>query len=322
MKYKCNTCGHQFEGELYTTQECPECHGQDIEPIKRTFPKKWLIIALGVMAVVSLIFLLCKCCFGKTAVSCAMEETMDSFIVIVEMGNDIVPNKTFIIRVSDEEGIVVDSCYVSDGHAVLSKVNMTRDSMTYTFDIFRVDNAEFKRKWTTENTYLCVVPHAPEILVADDGIVFDERSKTFTITVSVASGKVSQFWLYYYDPITNDSTILCPPQEDSVFKNVKPMDCRLYICAVGSNGLVSDAQDRVLVAPYDLSVEDILRIIKNFNLGKAGYRSGDVCDSLFKCESYEKLIKNDKAELEENLMNCELMEQKCSYNSRTKKIVF
>lgn len=322
MKYRCNSCGHQFEGELYTTQKCPQCGSEEIDEVKRTFPMKWVYIALGVIAAIVLVFLMFKCCGGRSNVKCAMGITPEAFTITITSDKEAVPNKTFIVRVFDEEDGVVDSCYVSNGQAVFTRENMSRDSMTYTFEVFRIDNKDFVCKWTTEHVYLCVIEKAPCIMLAEEDIVFDKKSKTFTITVHVTSGQAAQYWIYYYDAKTNDSTILCSPQQESVFKNVKPIESRIYITAQGVNGMIAEPQDRELNVPFDFSVEDIERIIRNFNAGKDGYRCGDVCDSLFKFESSEKLIKNDRGQLEQDFMMCELMEQKCSYNPKTKKIVF
>ena len=58
-KYKCNNCGHEFEGDL-STQNCPACGNTNIQKKDNT---KNIIIMVEIVVIILLLF---KYCSGTT----------------------------------------------------------------------------------------------------------------------------------------------------------------------------------------------------------------------------------------------------------------
>lgn len=270
MKFRCLNpeCGHEFTGDPYTTQSCPKCGNMDIEEVKTKFPKwlNWVIV--GVAALIILL-LMPKGCQkeGTLYVEADMEDPYNIVLQFKENGEAPAKN-VYIVRVFDEDGEVVDSCYVRESEVRFAKDRFTGDQVTYTFNVYRIDNSPFKIHWKGPNSFTTeAVPKAPMIRVEPP--IGDIGAGTYTITVVVDSGDVSQFVLYYYSNGNDTSVVM--RQKDPIFKNVQPTGkYRLYVRALGTNGLWSEEKQcgntstRPVPPPKKLSkseIDDVLNAV-------------------------------------------------------------
>lgn len=316
MKFKCNVCGHIFEGDPYSTQSCPQCGSPDISQVKSSISKQLLSrILIGIFALVIIILVVGKCggCSSQQGISCDLITDSDPIIVNVLEGRKAASNNKYIIRVQNEDGIYVDSAKVAGGRASVSKEHLNIPNMVYSFQISRIDRSRISPRWIHGNTYLCVVEKAPCISVTNP--IPNMQSKTWTINVSVDSGDVSRFILFYVNP--QKDTVIVTSQEESSFKSIQPMPrINFFIQAIGNNGLKSN-----ICGPYRLGIptpppppmspaqiDAILSAVARGDM-KAGTAAAKLRGQV-----------SNSGELENMLTESYADNHKCHYNPGTKRI--
>lgn len=313
MKFKCNACSHVFEGDSYSTQNCPNCGSTDIQEVKSTLSKKVLVrILIGVAAiiVILLLFKACKGCQGgPQSVNCDLITDCDPIIVNVQEGSKAASNNAFIIRVIDENGEYVDSARVNGGKASISKLHLNVPDVVYTFLIARIDKGKLNAHWNNGNTYFFTIEKAPVIHVAHP--TPNMANKTWTIDVTVDSGDVAQFILYSVNP--QKDTVVLATQEGATFTGVQPMpNNNVFVQAIGTNGLKSNicSLGRLGIPTPPMSPAEVEAILTAVANGKM--KAGD---------AVQKLRRGQVGGDLENVLNESYTNhQKCQYDSKTRRV--
>lgn len=229
-KYKCLDCGHQFEGDISTT-ECPQCGCSNIKPIGGNLPKLvWKIIGAAALLLL-IIILLTKCegCCGGKNIFMTLDTSSKEYLKIST--NDISPTNLkalYKIEITNDSTSQKDYQFF-DGKGDFTTYS-TRDLIAgVTYHFFLVDKKTGiqpeKVKWNTNSYTKPLPPVQPEISISKEA---DCTTKTYTITISVTKGNADKFYLGNQCQTTN------------VFTNVP--DGKMYVIKVCDtpNGLYSE----------------------------------------------------------------------------------
>jgi hypothetical protein len=225
-KYKCLDCGHQFEGDISTTQ-CPECGSPNIKPVGGGVPPiVWQVLAgLGVLV---LIVILLKGCPPPTILM-SLDTSSKEWLKISTQ--DITPanlKALYKIEITNDSTSQKDYQFF-DGKSDFTSYS-SRDLIAgVTYHFFLVDKKTGIQpenvKWNTNSYTKPLPPVQPEISISKEA---DCTTKTYTITISVTKGNADMFYL------GNKS------QSSNVFTNV-PDDSTYVIKACDTpNGLYSE----------------------------------------------------------------------------------
>lgn len=225
-KYKCLDCGHQFEGDISTTQ-CPECGSPNIKPAGGGVPPIiWKVLAgLGVLV---LIVILLKGCPPSTILM-SLDTSSKEWLKISTQ--DITPanlKALYKIEITNDSTPQKDYQFFDgkDNYATINTRGLM-DGVTYYF--YLVDKKTGVQpqnvKWNKNSYYKPLPPVQPEISISKEA---DCTTKTYTITISVTKGNADKFYLGNQ----------C--QTSNVFTNVP--DGKMYVIKVCDtpNGLYSE----------------------------------------------------------------------------------
>ena len=225
-KYKCLDCGHQFEGDISTTQ-CPECGSPNIKPAGGDVPPiVWKVLAgLGVLV---LIVILLKSCPPSTILMSLDTSSKDWLKISTQ---DITPanlRALYKIEITNDSTSQKDYQFF-DGKRDFTTYS-TRDLIAgVTYRFFLVDRKTGIQpenvKWNTNSYTKPLPPVQPEISISKEA---DCTTKTYTITISITKGNADKFYLGNQCQTTN------------VFTNVP--DGKMYVIKVCDtpNGLYSE----------------------------------------------------------------------------------
>ena len=192
-KYKCLDCGHQFEGDISTT-ECPKCGCPNIKPTgEKVPPLVWKILG-GVVFLVSVVFLF-KGCPPKPINMCLNSSDKDYLKIST---GDISPanlKALYKIEITNDSTSSKDYRFF-DGKGDNTVVN-TQDLMAgVTYHFFLVEKKTRvqpeKVKWNINSYTKPLPPVKPEITISKTS---DCNTKTYTITIKVTKGNADKFYL-------------------------------------------------------------------------------------------------------------------------------
>lgn len=277
-KYKCNQCGHEFEGDR-STKECPQCGCTDFAPVgsdggagKKVLKYAACILAGGLIlwGAVEL--------FAKhdSTITATLTNNNDGTLTIsidgVKNPKDL--QKEYWIIQQDSNFQNIDQPYRFNGHDF--SINIPIDDShfiqgaTYYFKFSRVDEQPIKSfHWDGSNSYTRPLPpEAPVISVSKES---DCTNKTYTITIKVEKGNPDKFYL---NDILQDSPVFTNVQQGKIYEvkafdsftelysGVITIDCRKSIREFHvSQTDIQRVFDRV--ASQDIFVGDAMDIISN-----------------------------------------------------------
>ena len=163
-KYKCEDCGHVFEGDL-STMQCPECGSSNIKKDKGPgIPPKYLVIAAAALGIIGLIALLLG--GGEDKIDASMRVTGEVITIDVEGPSAATLNKEYKVVVYDEQNRShgVASFVNKKKNAQYSTMNMM-EGQCYTFNIERKDGKSIKDlHWKTSHEYCVPTPPVKPVI--------------------------------------------------------------------------------------------------------------------------------------------------------------
>lgn len=176
-KYKCEDCGHVFEGDL-STMQCPICGSSNIKKATSGLGKKiWIIIAT-VLGAIFLLALLFNIGGGDDKVTASMRENGAVIVIDVDGPSASALNKDYKVVVYDEQNRPHGTTEFMNKKkfAQYSMVHMM-EGQCYTFNIERKDGKSIKNlQWQTSHVYCKPVPPVKPIIVSIEQGVADHTS--------------------------------------------------------------------------------------------------------------------------------------------------
>lgn len=256
-KYKCEDCGHVFEGDL-STMQCPSCGSSNIKKTGGGFSinKKYWIIAAAVLVVIGLIAIWPK---GGDKIEASMRVNGDAIVIDVAGPSATTLNKEYKVVVYDEQNRPHGTTGFMNKRkfAQYSIINML-EGRSYTFNIERKDNKPIKDlRWKTSHVYCVpVAPVRPEIDHIEMGIA--DHTKLVWNKVTIVMKKEGDF-TYSLDGNS---------QKSPVFNGIKPGS---YTVTVKNSEGVTASQPLVLndikQLPPPLTLEQVQAIFDKVSSG-------------------------------------------------------
>lgn len=232
-KYKCEDCGHVFEGDL-STMQCPVCGSSNIKKATSGPGKKAWIIVAAVLGAIILITLLFNIGSGNDKISASMRVNGEVIVIDVDGVSATALNKEYKVVVYDEQNRPHGTTGFMNKKkfAQYSMVNMM-EGQCYTFNLERKDGNSIKNlHWQTSHEYCMPVPPVkPEIDHIEPGIA-DHTALVWNIVTVVM--KQDEDFTY---SIGNNT------QKSPVFNGIKPGS---YTVTVKNTDGVKSTQPLVL----------------------------------------------------------------------------
>lgn len=260
-KYKCNECGHIFEGDL-ATMECPQCGSGNIKKAS-TFGNKGGII--GIIAVVGVLLLVgISLFFHQDKEITAVYEVKGGNIEFTVKGvKQVTLQKDYQIVIYDSENQTITQLSFYNGKPICD-MNILIVGETYTFQLTK-SNQPVSAKWLHGNQYTVPEPlSVPVIKHINTGIADYEKKVWNKVTIEME--KKGDF-TYQIGNIE---------QTSNVFNGLKPGD---YIVKVTNEDGTSCEQSFILSEIKDLPKSLTKQDIQNI-LDKVANKSMDVRDAL------------------------------------------
>lgn len=236
LKYKCNNCGHEFFGDL-STSECPECGSQEIKPIKSGFPK-WLWVVIAAMAFLIIMLLLFKSCSHEEKIIGKLDNVSSQAIKISIKGVSArdLSLKYYILANNDKENPLVYRFVGKDNSLIIYKSKLTPGT-TYSFVFIETATKSTPKdfKWEGSNTYYHPLPPRPPQI---DTVLYhnpDYKSQSYERVEVILKNDSTQEGLEYY--LDNEK------QSSSEFNGVT---VGLHEIIVKNNKALSDTFDIIL----------------------------------------------------------------------------
>lgn len=165
-KYKCEDCGHVFEGDL-STMQCPACGSSNIKKAKTGIIDgnggKLLIIAVAALGIIGLMALLIH---DGDKIDASMRVIGEVIVIDIEGPSATTLNKEYKVVVYDGQNRShgIASFVNKKKMAQYSTMNMM-EGQCYTFNIERKDGKTIKNlHWRTSHDYCVPTPPVkPEI---------------------------------------------------------------------------------------------------------------------------------------------------------------
>ena len=195
-KYKCLDCGHQFEGDISTT-ECPKCGCPNIKPAGGSGgPLVWKVLG-AITLLILIIILLTKCegCCG-TKIFMTLDTSTKDYLKISTM--DISPaNLKSLYKIEITNDSTQDKKYEFFNGKDSFRNLPTQDLMAgVTYHFFLVEKKTGVQpeqvKWNINSYTKPLPPVKPEITISKTS---DCNTKTYTITIKVTKGNADKFYL-------------------------------------------------------------------------------------------------------------------------------
>lgn len=192
-KYKCIDCGHQFEGDISTTQ-CPTCGSHNIKEVGIGIPPiVWkVLIGLGVLVLIAMLF---KGCPSPT-INVNLDTSSKEFLKISTQ--DISPsNLKALYKIEFTNDSISGKGYqFFNGKKDYATINTQALMPGVTYHFFLVDKKTGVQpenvKWNNNSYTKPLPPVQPEIAITKEA---DCQTKTYTITVKVTKGNADMFYI-------------------------------------------------------------------------------------------------------------------------------
>ena len=269
-KYKCLDCGHQFEGDISTT-ECPQCGCSNIKPIGGNLPKLvWKIIGAAALLLL-IIILLTKCegCCGGKHIFMTLDTSSKEYLKIST--NDISPTNLkalYKIEITNDSTSQKDYRFF-DGKGDFTTYS-TRDLIAgVPYHFYLVDKKTGIQpenvKWNTNSYTKPMPPVQPEISISKEA---DCTTKTYTITISVTKGNADKFYLgnqcqtsNVFTNVLDDDTyvIKAYDTQNNLYSIEHTITCRLITEFHITESEIQDALNKV--AKREMQPGDALKVI-------------------------------------------------------------
>lgn len=269
-KYKCLDCGHQFDGDISTT-ECPKCGCPNIKPVGIGIPPMvWkVLVGLGVLIV---IVLLIKGCPPST-INVMLDTSSKDYLRIST--KDISPanlKALYKIEYTNDNTSDKEHRFFS-GLEDNTTIN-TQDLIAgVTYHFFLVDKKTGIQpenvKWNHNSYAKPLPPVRPEISISKDS---DCNTKTYTITIQVTKGNADMFYLDNTSQASNvftnvpdgaTYTIKACDTPNSLYSEEHREECSTITEFHITEAQIQDALNKV--ARREMQPGDALKIINNGN---------------------------------------------------------
>ena len=251
-KYRCLDCGHQFEGDISTTQ-CPECGSPNIKPAGGGVPPiVWKVLAgLGILLPIVIISIV----LPPTTINMNLDSSAKDRLRISTL--DITPanlKALYKIEITNDSTSQKDYQFF-DGKGDFTTYS-TRDLIAgVTYHFFLVDKKTGIQpanvKWNTNSYTKPLPPVQPEISISKEA---DCTTKTYTITISVTKGNADMFYLGNKSQTSNVFTnvpdgstyvIKACDTQNNLYSVEHTITCRLITEFHITESEIQDALDKV-----------------------------------------------------------------------------
>ena len=164
-KYKCEDCGHVFEGDL-STMQCPVCGSSNIKKATSGPRKKTWIIVVTVLGAIFLLALLFNIGGGDDKITASMRVNGEVIIIDVDGPSATALNKEYKVVVYDAQNCPHSTTgFINKKKfAQYSMVNMM-EGQCYTFNLERKDGNSIKNlHWQTSHEYCVPIPPVKPVI--------------------------------------------------------------------------------------------------------------------------------------------------------------
>ncbi len=169
-KYRCEDCGHTFEGDL-STMQCPICGSANIKETKSKFP--WKYVAIG-FAALGLIVVAISLLGGEDKLEASLNEKSGVITIQVDGVNPTTLNKEYKIVVYDDRNQQHGDAFgfISKKDIAQYSVRQLLEGHCYSFEIERKDGKPIQNlNWKTAHNYCVPIPPVrPEIDHIEQGV--------------------------------------------------------------------------------------------------------------------------------------------------------
>ena len=206
-KYKCEDCGHVFEGDL-STMQCPSCGSANIKKASSgpNFNKKWIAIGLAALGVIGVIIAIDR---GEDKLEASLNENQGIISIVVDGPSASTLNKEYKVVIFDDQNNLHGEPF---GFQLKKKtaqysVMQLMEGRCYTFNIERKDGKPIKNLiWKTSHEYCVPIPAVkPEIDRIENGVadhtalvwnhvkIIMKKQGNFTYTIGDKSQSSNEF---------------------------------------------------------------------------------------------------------------------------------
>ena len=206
-KYKCEECGHMFEGDL-STMQCPSCGSANIQKAKSAIKgnMKWFLIGMAMFGIIGVVFAM----LTPTKKLEATLSVNQGYVVIEVDGPSVsVLSKEYQVVIFDDQNNLHGEPFgfMHKKKTAMYSVQQLMEGRCYTFNIERKDGKPIQNLvWKTNHMYCVpIIPVKPEIDRIEIGIadhealvwnkvkVIMKKSGNFTYTIGDKSQTSPEF---------------------------------------------------------------------------------------------------------------------------------
>ncbi len=264
-KFKCQTCGHIFDGDFSTTQ-CPTCSSTDIKKTGGRFPWKNILLAVGIVIV--LILLISLFTGGEKKMEASLSSNDKSVEIKIDglPENDLRQNYKVKYSSNSHPNEYQDLYFGNEQTARVQILNLT-EGETYTFYVVERNEENGMKtpeglEWKSTNQYTRPLPPSPPKIRVET--TADCHTGQYTVTITVIEGSADKFFLEDKE------------QSSSVFNNVAPRNGAYFVKVYDSNTQLYSEIEQVFCPTIKAFHVDLAKIQKAFrDIGNGKLKVGD-----------------------------------------------